>query len=297
VLADDGTLWLNLGDCYATGAGRVGDAPGGGTQGERWRGGHEGKHGQVGPMTQPNLLPITGFKPKDLVGIPWRVAFALQADGWFLRSDIIWAKPNPMPESVTDRPTKAHEYLFLLAKSERYFYDAAAIQERAAGTNEHDVSGGFASAPGQKPQSGSRRGNKVRKLGDERARPGSHLGGSVPWEGFTRNKRTVWTVTTEPYSGAHFAVMPTALVEPCIAAGSSPGDVVLDPFMGSGTVAQVAQRLGRRWIGCELNPEYHKLIARRTAQTGFALHERTRCAAIARAHGAEDIAGEIEHSN
>lgn len=136
-LADDGTLWLNLGDSYATGAGRVGNAPGGGAQGERWRGGHEGKHGQVGPMTQPNRLPIAGLKPKDLIGIPWRVALALQADGWYLRSDIIWHKPNPMPESIKDRPTKAHEYLFLLAKSERYFYDAEAIKESCSeNTNE-----------------------------------------------------------------------------------------------------------------------------------------------------------------
>lgn len=239
VLRDDGTLWLNLGDCYATGAGGVGQHPGGGAQGERWRGGHEGKHGAVGPMTQPNRLPIEGLKTKDLVGVPWRVALALQADGWFLRSDIIWSKPNPMPESIKDRPTKAHEYLFLLAKSERYLYDAAAIAEPASsamveqmrraydgqGTKEYDGAGVQNPSDVKRRVIAGKSGNKGRTYGGETGdRPDDHLGRGVPWEGVTRNRRTVWTITTQPFPGAHFAVMPEALVEPCILAGSREGD-------------------------------------------------------------------------
>jgi DNA modification methylase len=204
VLREDGTLWLNLGDSYATGAGKVGDCPGGGTQGERWRGGHEDNHGKVGPATQPNRMPLPGLKPKDLVGIPWRVAFALQADGWWLRQDIIWHKPNPMPESVTDRCTKAHEYLFLLAKSQRYYYDAEAVKEAASHTGKTVKTNGAAGMDG---------------FGDGmRTRAGFSRGIVV---GETRNRRSVWTITTKPYSGAHFAVMPPDLVEPCVRAGTS----------------------------------------------------------------------------
>ena len=228
VLADDGTLWLNLGDSYATGAGKVGDHPGGGVQGASWR----------GATTSPNRLPIEGFKPKDLVGIPWRVAFALQADGWWLRQDIIWHKPNPMPESVTDRCTKSHEYLFLLAKSERYFYDNEAIAEQAL----HSSSG-----------------NVERKPATLRGAPKDGVSGNVPWEGDTRNRRSVWTIATKPFKGAHFAVMPQALAEPCVLAGSRPSGLVLDPFTGSGTVGVVALRHGRRFVGVELNPEYAEI--------------------------------------
>ncbi len=165
VLRKDGTLWLNLGDSYATGAGKVGNCPGGGDQGKKWREGafgFRGTHGPdpkaaaIGPMIQPNRMPLPGLKPKDLVGIPWRVAFALQADGWYLRSDIIWHKPNPMPESVTDRPTKSHEYLFLMSKSERYYYDQDAIKEPVTATNWHDLTGMPYQAPGQPKQTGSR---------------------------------------------------------------------------------------------------------------------------------------------
>jgi DNA modification methylase len=262
VLRPDGTLWLNLGDCYATGAGKVGDHPGGGEQGARWRGDvsrhrdgrrrrpatdgrgrpqDPGDFANVGPMTQPNRMPIPGLKPKDLVGIPWRVAFALQADGWWLRSDIVWAKPNPMPESVTDRPTKSHEYVFLLAKGERYHYDAAAVAEAGTGR-----------APGNK---GPHKYAAAYDAGDERHRTASGL--ERIREGYERrNRRTVWTVATEPFPGAHFATMPQALVEPCVLAGSRAGDMVLDPFTGSGTVGVVALRHGRRFVGLELNPEY-----------------------------------------
>lgn len=239
-LRDDGTLWLNLGDSYATGAGKVGQCPGGGEQGQRWR----------GARTSPNRLPIPGLKPKDLVGIPWRVAFALQSDGWYLRSDIIWAKPNPMPESVTDRPTKAHEYVFLMSKSARYYYDAEAIAERATcgrvlGQASDDYSTGSGRSDGGT----------------------HHSGGFVSGE--TRNKRSVWTLTTRPYSGAHFACYPPDLIKPCILAGCPEGGVVLDPFFGSGTTGQVAEGLGREWYGIELNPEYCGLIRERTAQMGL----------------------------
>ena len=253
VLADDGTLWLNLGDSYATGAGKVGGCPGGGEQGERWKKHHmpqtpdlKNPNASV-PTFQPNRMPLPGLKPKDLVGIPWPVAFALQADGWWLRSDIIWAKPNPMPESVTDRPTKAHEYLFLLAKSERYYYDAAAISEPFAGV----------------PYKGSDNGAI---LNGDRADRGRTIGMTTD----ARNRRSVWTVTSEPFPEAHFAVMPQALVEPCILAGSTTGDLVLDPFAGSGTVGVVALRYGRRFIGCELNADYVTMARRRIAGPLFA---------------------------
>ena len=198
-----------------------------------------------------------GLKPKDLVGIPWRVAFALQADGWWLRQDIIWAKPNPMPESVRDRCTKAHEYVFLLAKSERYYYDAEAVSEAAthAGCVTNDFSAS-ALGLGIKPS-----------------------GNAVPGTAYTvkdrRNRRSVWQVTTKPYSGAHFAVMPPDLVEPCIKAGSPEGGIVIDPFAGSGTTLAVAATLGRNAIGCELNPDYIALAERRIskARSGVSLFE------------------------
>lgn len=274
VLRNDGTLWLNLGDCYATGAGKVGDAPGGGAQGERWRGGNEGKHGRVGPQTQANRMPQEGLKPKDLAGMPWRVAFALQADGWYLRSDIIWHKPNPMPESVTDRPTKSHEYLFLLSKSERYYYDADAIKEPVEWEPQHrnvdSISKSF--VPGAARHTGlhKRSGNKARRPAAERGVPvadndstNGAVAGSVPWHGTTRNKRTVWTVPTRPFSGAHFATFPPDLIEPCILAGCPEGGTVLDPFGGAGTTGLVAARHHRSAILIEINPEYAAMAVRR----------------------------------
>ncbi|MGH8584728.1 MAG: DNA-methyltransferase [Gammaproteobacteria bacterium] len=367
LLADDGTLWLNLGDCYATGADMVGQCPGGGIQGERWKAlrpslpqdcsgqgyrgtrtaHNSGKNAYAlgeGGFTQPNRLPLAGLKPKDLVGIPWRVAFALQAAGWYLRSDIIWHKPNPMPESVRDRPTKAHEYLFLLSKSERYYYDAEAIREPYAldslarvqrgRSDKHKYADG---GPGDQTLA-----RDIRKACT------SALG---------RNRRSVWSIGSEPFSEAHFATFPRRLVEPCILAGTSERghcpecgarwqrpstrlrtgvverefvpqhdvspakpvlsppevakdegpldasnswqgsprgrtrtrtivweptcscgahpipDVVLDPFLGSGTTAEVAQRLGRHWFGIELNPDYTAMQERRTAQRALALRQ------------------------
>ena len=234
VLRKDGTVWLNLGDSYATGAGSVGDRPGGGRQGDNWK----------GAMTSPNRMPLPGLKPKDLVGVPWRVAFALQADGWYLRSDIVWAKPNPMPESVTDRPTKAHEYVFLLSKSPRYYYDADAVREAPAESvvaRAAYMVGGTKRDP--RPTDHGSPDMGTRKSFADYASSG-------------RNLRSVWNIATEPYPGAHFATFPRALVEPCIKAGSPSGGVVLDPFAGSGTTGLVAQSLSRRAVLIDLSADY-----------------------------------------
>lgn len=237
VLTDDGTIFLNLGDTYA--ANRPYQV-------------RDNKHVDVG-----NALPMRvpdGYKPKDLLGIPWRVAFALQADGWYLRCDIVWAKPNPMPESVRDRPTRAHEYVFLLSKNARYFYDAEAIAEEAAGVWQIDA---------------ARRRQRLAATG------GVISGGTgeAISAGTDRNKRSVWTVPTVAYPGSHFATFPPKLIEPCILAGSAPGDVVLDPFAGSGTTLQVAKHLNRRAIGIELNPAYAELAAKRLQQDVLPLDE------------------------
>ena len=273
LLADDGVLWLNLGDSYAGYHGnKNAEIPTSSTNG--WTNGYnENKRGGARPQD-------IGLKPKDLIGIPWRVAFALQAAGWYLRQDVIWHKPNPMPESVTDRCTKAHEYLFLLTKSERYYWDAEAMKEEAVGQNLHDLTGPGYAAPGQTPNTGNRsRRDSFKREASKRAEviPGQTVGthradrAESEYDTGRRNRRSVWTVPTQPYSGAHFAVFPAALIEPCILAGSRPGDLVLDPFMGSGTTAQVAQALGRQWIGCELNPEYAPLQQARTAQAALAI--------------------------
>lgn len=234
VLKPDGTLWLNLGDSYTSG-GRATRAP-------------DAKHDGAREMGFRARTP-SGLKPKDLIGIPWRVALAMQADGWYLRQDIIWHKPNPMPESVTDRCTKAHEYIFLLTKSDRYFFDHEAIKEPAAGGA--SASNGSALAEGAIRRTGGLISGGTAK---------STLGNSAVE---TRNKRSVWTVTPKPYKGAHFATYPPDLIRPCILAGSRPGDTVLDPFGGSGTTAQVAIEHGRKAILIELNPDYVPLIERR----------------------------------
>jgi DNA modification methylase len=238
VLRDYGTLWLNLGDSYA--------------------GSGKGRNGDGSPNVDPLSKQATSAgtiigkliksqtpdcKPKDLIGIPWRVAFALQADGWYLRQDIIWHKPNPMPESVTDRCTKAHEYIFLLSKSARYFYDAPSIEEDAKW---------------------ERWGNQTENK--KHCGTGGHLGGKSLSELPIRdkkNKRSVWSIPTKSYRGAHFATFPTDLVRPCILAGCPTGGTVLDPFGGSGTTGQVAMEEGRKAILCELNPEYVQLMNQR----------------------------------
>lgn len=241
VLKDDGVLWLNLGDSYA------GSGKGGNPEGSPYAGFHGSKAREQSAQPNKGKSMLYGAKPKDLLGIPWRVAFALQADGWYLRSDIIWHKPNPMPESVRDRPTKAHEYLFLLSKSVHYYYDADAIKEQAVGN-----------APGNKTHKGA-----TAALTDEHHRTKAGLATMDAVE--TRNKRDVWTVTTQPFRGAHFAVMPEKLVEPCVLAGSAPGDVVMDPFTGSGTVGVVALHHGRDFVGVELNPTFALMAEERIA--------------------------------
>ncbi len=237
VLRDDGTIWVNLGDTY-------------------WGGGWRGtslneksgdlQKGHTGTHCGESMVMGTGkhdlYKPKDLVGIPWMTAFALRADGWWLRSDIIWHKPAPLPESVLDRPTKAHEYIFLMSKSQRYFYDREAIRETPK-----ESSGKNIRCPDYDAESGERR-EVVGKDYDV-------IKGA--------NKRSVWTVQTQPFSGAHFATFPTKLIEPCILAGSRKGDVVLDPFAGSGTTLWVAEQNGRDSVGIELNPEYVQIIKKR----------------------------------
>ena len=238
VLADDGTLWLNIGDSYASY--RDGKATPDTTR--------KNSTGTLVPKGSARNRMAASFagskvKHKDLIGIPWMLAFALRADGWYLRQDIIWNKPNPMPESVRDRCTKAHEYIFLLSKSERYYYNHEACMEPVAASTVQRLS---------QPKLSQQRGS-------DRV-PGKSNGNmkAVGRADF-RNRRSVWTVATRPFKGAHFATFPPALIEPCILAGSRPDDIVLDPFMGSGTTAQVAVDLGRRYLGCELNPEYQKL--------------------------------------
>jgi len=244
VLRDDGTLWLNLGDSYSSGGRTT-------TTNQTLRG--DTDYG----VTRPK--PANGIKPKDLVGIPWRVAFALQADGWYLRQDIIWHKPNPMPESVTDRCTKSHEYIFLMSKSEKYFYDADAISEPIQDSTVERYKTGW-DGDRKRGWPGGAQNNFHKYIGSEKAQSVTH-----------RNKRSVWTITTKSYSEAHFAVFPQELIEPCILAGSKTGDVVLDPFFGSGTTGEVAERFGRNYVGIELNEDYKSLQHKRCAQMGLGL--------------------------
>jgi len=268
VLRDDGTVWLNLGDSYASGKGSCNN-PGGGDNSLE---GHANlKDAGAYKLNRGNKsdLERVGLKPKDLIGIPWRVAFALQADGWYLRQDIIWHKPNPMPESVTDRCTKAHEYVFLLSKSARYHYDAEAIKEPAGGWNDSEFQTGKTAAHqlgrAQKNRPSKKRGEFAGKT-EDMADTGQNAFRAVTE---TRNKRSVWTVGTQPYSDAHFATYPPELIRPCILAGCPVGGTVLDPFGGSGTTGEVAEMEGRNSVLIELNPEYIPLIKKRTAQMGL----------------------------
>ena len=235
VLKDDGVLWLNIGDSYYN-----------------YRPGTGGLPKQTVSKTSQDLPTqcnrrankLDGLKEKDLIGIPWMLAFALRADGWYLRQDIIWHKPNPMPESVQDRCTKAHEYIFLLSKNKNYYFNNEAIKEPAKDWGTRDRSNGKYHNPGS---------------------------GLVPHSGLTKsyerkNKRSVWSVTKKPYKGAHFATFPPDLIEPCILAGSEPGDIILDPFMGSGTTAMVAKQHGRYYMGCELHEDYGELIKNRVPE-------------------------------
>lgn len=281
VLRDDGTCWVNLGDSYAATRGsQPPDLGSNSTLSAAARAGN-GKGRRVPSM----------FKPKDLMGMPWRVALALQADGWYLRQDIIWNKPNPMPESVKDRCTKAHEYLFLLAKSPRYYFDAESIKEPlAAASVTRLAQPGLAKQVGSARVPGKTNGNMkaVRAKGKRKtfrgggtytngcsfdnttATPNNSVG-NVPNDLDVRNKRSVWTIATQPYKEAHFATFPVALVEPCVLAGCPVGGTVLDPFGGSGTTGEVAQHLGRSAILIELNPVYGHLSDVRTRQGGLSL--------------------------
>jgi DNA modification methylase len=239
VLEDDGTLWVNIGDSYCNSNGFARASP------EYQR---EGRNNMPANDRKLDKLHATGLKTKDLIGIPWMLAFALRADGWYLRQDIIWHKPNPMPESVQDRCTKAHEYIFLLTKSQKYYYDHEAIKDPVKddwGTRDRANGKYHNEGTGLQPHSGLEKSYEM------------------------ANKRSVWSVPVKPYTGAHFAVFPSELIEPCILAGAPVGGIVLDPFMGSGTTAQVSQDLGRQYLGCELNPEYGKLQKKRTAQTSL----------------------------
>ena len=259
VLRDDGTLWVNIGDSYASISGEKSISPQ-----TAYLTGRAGGNAYAPGNKLDNLeTQKTGCKnygdckPKDLIGIPWMLAFALRADGWYLRQAIIWAKPNPMPESVKDRCTKSHEYIFMLSKSSKYYYDADAIKEPC-------VSGDPASPRGSKgvktPNPGRR--DKQGELGKQ-----TYTGFNERYFSkdplMLRNKRDVWTVTTKPYKGAHFATFPPDLIEPCILAGSKEGGIVIDPFMGSGTTCMVAKKHGRGYIGIELNPEYVELAEKR----------------------------------
>ena len=275
-LADDGTLWLNLGDSYA-GSGRgVWDVP---DDEKKRRGCKEvylpRENPVVGRHTDIGVDRNYGLKSKDLIGIPWTIAFALRSDGWYLRADIIWSKPNPMPESVTDRPTKAHEYLFLLSKSARYYYDGDAIAEPRIAGADGAVSGWAGEGAvhsaiahnrdkgDAKTFRGGQYVNNGKYHNSHRTARDSH--GNEPPVGNTRNRRTVWTIATEPFPEAHFATYPQALVEPCVLAGSAEGDLILGPFCGSGTTGVVALRALRRFVGIELNADYvamaHKRIS------------------------------------
>jgi site-specific DNA-methyltransferase (cytosine-N4-specific) len=273
LLADDGTLWLNLGDTYAND--------------QKWGGSTGGKHVKAlhGATGIGRKKLTSGLRPKNLIGVPWRVALALQNDGWILRQDIIWHKPNPMPESVSDRCTKAHEYFFLFSKSEKYYFDQHSIREPAADRETKPFPAGWAVGDG--PHDAISHNTPVqRSKRDSFAYSGKYAVGkydpkhnpqfrpereNLVAHSKWRNKRSVWTVATEGYSDAHFATFPQALIEPCILAGSRPGDIVFDPFMGAGTTAKVAQALGRHWMGCELNPDYLALQADRVRQGGLIL--------------------------
>lgn len=260
VLRDDGTLWLNIGDSYARN-------PSKGTTGTP-NGRNVAAMGYTGGGGVPD-----GLKEKDLIGIPWMLAFALRADGWYLRQDIIWSKPNPMPESVRDRCTKAHEYLFLLSKGPRYYYDADAIAEGMALSSIARLNQDVDAQTGSERVPGKTNGT-MKAVGGARKRgvPPRHAaygdtsdqsGLDTVDRGGRRNKRSVWSIATQPFRGAHFATFPPALVEPCILAGAPDGGVVLDPFGGAGTTGLVADRLQRDAILIELNPEYAAIATER----------------------------------
>ncbi len=273
-LRDDGTLWLNMGDSY------YGSGKGIGANGVHSEVGKKSKQStSLGTMNAPKMVTFDGIKPKDLIGIPWMLAFALRDDGWYLRQDIIWHKPNPMPESVTDRCTKSHEYIFLLSKSERYYFDHEAIKTKLSKSSRQRLSQDVESQRGSDRVPGKTNG-KMKAVGQfvgggkhknvliEGTRPNTfhktRNDNGQEWEsdGFA-NKRSVWTVTTKPFKEAHFATYPQDLIVDCIKAGCPEDGLVADPFMGSGTTAIVAKKLFRNYIGSEINPTYHAMALQR----------------------------------
>lgn len=291
VLRDNGTAWVNMGDSYA-GSRCGGQWPGSGLAGPQTNAARDAKRLMTASRRRDNVpiprsdVRVDGLKPKDLVGQPWRLAFALQDAGWWLRSDIIWSKPNPMPESCKDRPTKAHEYLFLLAKSEKYYFDFEAFQEPVTGTahsrGAKEFPDGWASGPGAhhaighntpkaKAGTGVGFGRGYDRAPKPRVKNNTSMDAALRETPTMRNRRTVWTIPTQAYAGAHFATFPEALVEPCILAGCPVGGTVLDIFFGTGTTGQVAQRLGRNWIGIDLNRANEPLQAERLRQPGLML--------------------------
>jgi DNA modification methylase len=299
VLREDGTLWLNLGDSYARSLNKGGSSPGGKHENipdysaarellaERVRSESQGSSdGAVGRADRaPVRMGGSGLKPKDLMMVPARVAMALQADGWWLRSDIIWHKMNPMPESVQDRPTSAHEHVFLLSKSETYYYDGDAIREPLAESSIARLSQNLDDQEGSERANGGVRADRpIRaavRLDKQRGHSRRHAGFNDRWDAMSKdeqralgaNRRNVWSIATKPFSEAHFATFPPELAQICIAAGSREGDVVLDPFMGAATTLMVAHRMQRMGIGCELNPDYVKISERRLFQDGGMLTE------------------------
>lgn len=289
VLRDDGTLWLNLGDSYAGG----GNNRGNGSPLSEKQSSNRGATGQVGqlrrgsgradgivtgdsPRNRDGLGRVSGLKPKDLIGIPWRCAFALQADGWYLRSEITWCKKVPMPESVQDRPTSATEKIFLLSKSQRYFYNAAAVRNPPSESWANDSRWKTGSTPTNDKngylEAGAQNPKQLHRMFDkQRGHSRRHAGFNDRWDQMEKgqqmangsNMRNYWILGPEPYSEAHFATFPTVIPRKCILAGSRPGDTILDPFFGSGTTGQVALELGRKCIGIELNPKYVQLAKHR----------------------------------
>lgn len=267
VLRDDGTFWCNIGDSYAAAPKKRSEE-----QAARKSTLKGSKESQIACKDQIKKT-VSGLKPKDLVGIPWMLSFALRDSGWYLRQDIIWHKPNPMPESVTDRCTKSHEYIFLFSKSQTYYFDAGSIKTIAKNP-EDDLRRINAQTWDNKNTPDELRngirprksGNKERKSGTDRGCPentGSNVCGNVPWEGSLANKKTVWTINTMPFKEAHYAVYPEKLIVDCIKAGCPEGGIVLDMFFGAGTTGLVAEKLNRKWIGIEVGPHNVKLADNR----------------------------------
>lgn len=263
VLKKEGVMFLNLGDSYSAGGN------GGGTKKQ------DSNRGTLVLKGRSKKAPL-GYKPKDLLGIPWMVAFALRNEGWYLRQDIIWAKPNPMPESVTDRCTKSHEYIFLLSKKQKYYFNNEAIKEKSVGTDPRMIDGFVPKSDNGKHKGDSQATTNRKKYTKDQAGGGSgvvnHNGyfkvnGDPIGEPGARNKRDVWTVTVSPFAEAHFATFPEKLIEPMILAGSKAGDIILDPFFGAGTTGVVAKKLNRKYIGIELSKPYIKIAEKRLTQT------------------------------